>query len=88
MKKAAVIALILGILMIITSVVLPILTIISSAEEANNAAVGIIGGADGPTAILVTSEIFFGLPAVILFLGIALVCASVVTFIVYKKKKK
>ncbi len=88
MKKTALIALILGIIMVVTSVVLPILSIIANAEEANDTAVGIIGGADGPTAVLVTSKIFFGFPTAMLFLGIALVCAGIVTFIVYKKKKK
>ena len=87
MKKAAVIALILGIIMIVTSVVLPILSIIASASGADNEAVGIIGGADGPTAILVTKEIFGSLHFVLILLGVAIVAASIVTFIVYKKKK-
>ena len=84
MKKAAVIALILGIIMIITSVVLPILSIIASAEEA----VGIIGGADGPTAILITTEISRMLWALLITAGAALVAAIAVTFIVLKSRKK
>lgn len=88
MKKTAVIALILGIIMIVTSVVTPILSLISLAVKDALDATGIIGGADAPTYILVAREAFRGFPTVMLFLGIALVCASIVTFIIYKKKKK
>lgn len=88
MKKASVIALILGILMIVTSVVLPLVTILVNAETMSQNTMGIIGGADGPTAILVVREALHGFPTALLLFGIALVSASIVTFIICKKKKR
>ena len=54
--------------------------------SSESAAVGIIGGADGPTAILVTSEIIKWM-YVRAFIVI-IVAVLVALFIYYKKKKK
>ncbi len=51
--------------------------------EANDASIGIIGGADGPTAILVTGE--SPLPYIA---GGLLIIAIVVGVIVFIKKRK
>ena len=54
--------------------------------SSESASVGIIGGADGPTAILVTSEIIKWM-YVRAFIVI-IVAVLVALFIYYKKKKK
>ena len=54
--------------------------------NSESASVGIIGGADGPTAILVTSDIIKW-TYVRAFIGI-IVAVLVALFIYYKKKKK
>lgn len=67
--------------------ILPIM--VKKAKEENNvqlATVGIIGGADGPTAIFVT-----GVPSFLKILCMALVAAAViggVVFFVRKHRKK
>ena len=48
----------------------------------NKASIGIIGGADGPTAILVTGSLFASLVPVAL---LALLVAVIVAIILYKK---
>ena len=52
------IALILGLLLVLASVLVPI--IILSSYTAQNGSIGIIGGADGPTAIYLTSRLLGG----------------------------
>ena len=47
-----------------------------------SAAVGIIGGADGPTSVMVSGPI---LPTTLVVLGIAVIVAIVVIFITHKK---
>lgn len=86
MKKTALIALILGIIMLVTSVVLPVISIIISSAQ--SASMGIIGGADGPTAILVASQSLFGLPGLGILAGVALVITGTVLLIIAKKKQK
>ena len=85
MKKTALIALILGLIMLVTSVLLPVISIIVSTSQ--SASVGIIGGADGPTAILVTSSLLLrGWPALGIFAGLALTVTGAVLLIAAKKK--
>ena len=55
--------------------------------SSESASVGIIGGADGPTAILLTYSITKWM-YVIGFIGIIVVTVLVALFIYYKKKKK
>ena len=50
----------------------------------NKASVGIIGGADGPTAILVTGSILTTLAPII---AIILIAAVVIGIVLHKKKK-
>ena len=58
-----------------------------SAENENTGSVGIIGGADGPTAVFVTSTLVFGNPLIwaLCFCGVLLI-ASAIGWIVTKKK--
>ena len=55
--------------------------------NSESASVGIIGGADGPTAILVTSDIIKWM-YVRAFIGIIVVAVLVALFFYCKKKKK
>ncbi len=64
--------------------------LIVSAESTNTSSVGIIGGADGPTAVYITSSLLstfaFGNPLVWFFcLCGALLVASAIGWIVFKK---
>lgn len=68
---------------IIAAVVL-VLTISVGNVCRNNASIGIIGGADGPTAIFVASS---GIPTLVIVLGVVLVIAIAVLIIKKLKKK-
>lgn len=58
-----------------------------SAENENTGSVGIIGGADGPTAVFVTRTLVLGNPLIwaLCFCGVLLI-ASAIGWIVTKKK--
>ena len=64
------IALILGLLLALVSVLVPIIKI--NEFTAQNGSVGIIGGADGPTAIYLTSHLLDGNLLFTLILGLTL----------------
>ncbi len=49
----------------------------------NALAIGVIGGADGPTAIFITSKT----TPILIIAAVALVAIAVVTFIIIKSKK-
>ena len=73
MKKIKIyssIALILGLLLALVSVLVPIIKI--NEFTAQNGSVGIIGGADGPTAIYLTSHLLDGNLLFTLILGLTL----------------
>ena len=92
MKKGnitAIILLILSMFGIGVFLILPIISIILLlASTASKPSVGIIGGADGPTAVLVTStfygDIFFFVGAVVSFVVFVL---SIVYLIKNNRKK-
>ena len=64
------IALILGLLLALVSVLVPIIKI--NEFTAQNGSIGIIGGADGPTAIYLTSHLLGGRLILTLILGLTL----------------
>ncbi len=64
------IALISGLLLVLASILVPI--IILSNYTAQNGSIGIIGGADGPTAIYLTSRLLGGRLLFTLILGLTL----------------
>ena len=64
------IALISGLLLALASVLVPIIKL--SNYTAQNGSIGIIGGADGPTAIYVTSQLLGGSLLFALILGLTL----------------
>lgn len=58
-----------------------------SAMNAQSASIGIIGGADGPTAIFLTETLFFTNPVfTALVLSIAVCIVSAIVWAVSKKK--
>ena len=64
------IALISGLLLALASVLVPIIKL--SNYTAQNGSIGIIGGADGPTAIYLTNRLLDGRLLLILILGLTL----------------
>lgn len=75
MKKVAIIGLIVGLVLVAVGATVPLYAL--SFFEPSSEAIGIIGGADGPTAIFITSRIFFGsFLGVLITLGIPLVLIS------------
>ncbi len=87
MKKASVIALILGILMLLTSVVLPVISVITSITASANQSTGIIGGADTPTFLLLFSIACDGFPTFLAIIGFLFITASIVIRFIAKKKE-
>lgn len=69
-KICSSIALILGLLLALVSVLVPIIKI--NEFTAQNGGIGIIGGADGPTAIYLTSHLLDGNLLFTLILGLTL----------------
>ena len=84
MKKAAIITTIIGGILSFVSV-FPFLGSVLLAKR--NTSVGIIGGADGPTAIFVTSSLFDSLFGWIGILGLITLNVGIVLMIINACKK-
>ena len=85
MKKACKITFFVSLALVILLVAV-FAALIVSAESANTSSVGIIGGADGPTAVYITSTLVFGNPLIwALCLCGALLVTSAIGWIVFKK---
>lgn len=86
MKKISIIVIIIGTLMICIGLA-PLL--LNFLPNANSTATGIIGGADGPTAIFVTSTLwlisFYGITTI---LGSVALIVGVILLIVSRSPKK
>ena len=88
MKKAGIILLVVGIVLILFSLVFPIAALIMHIDEIQDAAIGIIGGADGPTAWFLFSNLIqrtylrFVMDA-----GVIAVIVSGILFVKAKRKK-
>ncbi|MBO5981007.1 MAG: hypothetical protein J6Q24_01015 [Clostridia bacterium] len=87
MKKAGIITLILGAVTSFASIVIPLCSVVI-ALLTRQQSIGIIGGADGPNAILITKSAFGGLPSVAFFIGACALTAGIVLLIINAKKKK
>ena len=85
MKKACKITFFVSLALVILLVAV-FAALIVSAESANTSSVGIIGGADGPTAVFVTSTLVLGNALIwaLCFCGVLLI-ASAIGWIVFKK---
>jgi Na+-transporting methylmalonyl-CoA/oxaloacetate decarboxylase beta subunit len=84
-KRNAIILLILGAIIFLAGIVVPIVSM--RIYTSQHGAIGIIGGADGPTAIYLTSRLFSGMPIIFMLLGLGLIVSAVVLLIVLRKKK-
>ena len=87
MKKAGIITLTLGGVISFASFSIPLCSALIALLTTQQS-VGIIGGADGPTAILITKSTFGGLPSIAFFMGACAITAGIVLLIVNAKKKK
>ena len=86
MKKFSIIAIIIGALLIISGIVTPWISLLLMPPTPS---VGIIGGADGPTAIFVTSNLWINsIYGRITILGVIALIVCVVLLIISKFKKK
>lgn len=86
MKKFSIIAIIIGALLIISGIVTPWISLLLMPPAPS---VGIIGGADGPTAIFVTSSLWINsIYGRITILGVIALIVGVVLLIISKFKKK
>jgi Na+-transporting methylmalonyl-CoA/oxaloacetate decarboxylase beta subunit len=83
-KRNAIILLIIGAIIFLVGIV-PIVSM--KIYTSQHGAIGIIGGADGPTAIYLTSRLFSGMPIIFMLLGLGLIVSAVVLLIVLRKKK-
>jgi hypothetical protein len=84
-KRNAIILLIIGAIIFLAGIVVPIVSM--RIYTSQHGAIGIIGGADGPTAIYLTSRLFSGMPIIFMLLGLGLIVSAVVLLIVLRKKK-
>ena len=84
-KRNAIILLIIGAIIFLAGIVVPIISM--KIYTSQHGAIGIIGGADGPTAIYLTSRLFNGTPIIFILLGLGLVVSAVVLLIILRKKK-
>ena len=86
MKKFSIISIIIGALLIIGGIVTPWISLLLMPPTLS---VGIIGGADGPTAIFVTSTLWINsIYGKITILGVIALIVGVVFLIISKFKKK
>ena len=86
MKKVFKITFFVSLVFILLLVSLCVISAFSASNKASGS-IGIIGGADGPTAILVTRSILFESPAIFLLGGlITLFVVSTIGCIVTRKK--
>lgn len=87
MKKFSIISIIIGALLIISGTIL-LPWIATLLTPPNTASIGIIGGADGPTAILVTSTLWINsIYGRLTVLGVIALIIGVILLIISKNKK-
>lgn len=87
MKKISIITIVIGALLTVLGIFSPLISALLIPD--NTAYVGIIGGADGPTAIFLTYSLWAGsIYGKLTFWGIVSLIVGVVLLIVNKLKKK
>jgi len=86
MKKLFKIMFFITLALVLLSVVSIVVSAISHANSSRGA-IGIIGGADGPTATLITQTLIFTQPAFLVGIASAVLCvASAIGWLVTKNK--
>ncbi len=85
MKKISIISIIIGALLLIGGIVTPWISLLLMPPTPS---VGIIGGADGPTAILTYSLWASSIYGKLAFLGVVSLIVGVVLLIISRFKKK
>ena len=73
LRKLSLVGFIFGVLAILVSVGYPLVAALTALDKDS---IGIIGGADGPTAIMITNILFSNWPGILISLGIPLVLIS------------
>ncbi len=86
MKKFSIITIIISALLIVLGIASPLISALLIPKDA--ASIGIIGGADGPTAILLTSTLLSSVYGKLITLGVIALIVGVVLLIISKFKKK
>ena len=86
MKKISIITIIIGASLIVLGIALPLIS--SLLIPRDSASIGIIGGADGPTAILTYSLWAGSIYGKLTFLGVVSLIVGTVLFIINKLRKK
>lgn len=85
MKKLAIIGLIVGLVLVVVGATVPLYAL--SFFGPSSEAIGIIGGADGPTAIFITYGIF-SWPRISILLGSLLAISFGIVLLILRKKGK
>lgn len=86
MRKVAVITLIIGVVMFLVGIFLPI--ILLEIYTSQNDSIGIIGGADTPSILLISNLILNNLPHVLMIFGGAIILSSLFCIIFTKTVNK
>lgn len=74
-------------LVVVSLLVAVLVASVVFAESNDSSSIGIIGGADGPTAVFITRTLIFGNPFFYALCLVAVLCiASAIGWIVTKKK--
>lgn len=86
--KKSLIALACGMLLVVVGVLMPLILFLTVVNRAD-ASAGIIGGADGPTAIFLTPQLFSSsLFAVLIWIGSALIISALFCLVFRKTVKE
>lgn len=86
LMKKSLIALFCGIFLIAVGILIPVISVLIIGSAGGS--VGIIGGADGPSAIYLSSQLLSGFPFVLILFGTAIVLSSLFCLIFRKTVKE
>ncbi len=81
MKKISISTLLTGIALLSLGYLIPIMIILLTPQQDS---IGIIGGADGPTAIFLTSKLFFNFPLLLKLFGVSIALSGLFCLIFTK----
>lgn len=85
LRKYAIWALILGIVLLLTGIT-PIVSLMTYTSQ--HGSIGIIGGADGPTAIFLTGRLLYDWPVIFILLGLSFIILATVCLLCISKRAK